>query len=153
MAAAPALVAGLPLEELLAWGEQHAARGVQALAARARAALVDLASRHDTDRAVVAAESQVERLRQQLARAEQQLRDVKAGKTATPSATTTAAVAVPDGERLEQPADKEDRRRIRDWARTQGLYPADKGDRGVISQEILRAWAQHGTAAPLAHAS
>jgi hypothetical protein len=156
VAAAPVLVAGLPLEELLAWGEQHAARGVQALAARARAALVDLASRHDTDRAVVAAESQVERLRQQLARAEQQLRDVKAGKTATPPATTAAvavAVAVPDGQRLEQPADKEDRRRIRDWARTQGLYPADKGDRGVISQEILRAWAQHGTAAPLAHAS
>jgi hypothetical protein len=149
-------VAGLPLEELLAWGEQHAARGVQALAARARAALVDLASRHSTDRAVVAAESQVERLRQQLARAEQQLRDVKAGKTATLPATAVAAVvavAVRDGQRLEQPADKEDRRRIRDWARTQGLYPADKGDRGVISQEILRAWAQHGTAAPLAHAS
>jgi hypothetical protein len=148
IAAAPALVAGLPLEDLLAWGEQHTAKGVQALAARARAALVDLASRHSTDRAVVAAESQVERLRKQLARAEQQLRDVKAGKTATPPAGS-----VPEGQRLEQPADKEDRRRIRDWARTQGLYPADKGDRGVISQEILRAWAQHGTAAPLAHAS
>lgn len=35
--AVPALVAGLPVEELLAWGEQHAARGVQALAARAPA--------------------------------------------------------------------------------------------------------------------
>lgn len=150
--AVPVLVTGLPVEELLAWGEQHSVRGVQVLAARARAALVDLAARHSTDRAVVAAESQVERLRKQLARAEQQLRDVKAGKIAT-AAAVAVSVAVLDGERLEQPADKVDRRRIRDWARTQGLYPADKGDRGVISQEILRAWAQRSTSAPLARAS
>jgi hypothetical protein len=154
IAAAPALVAGLPVEELLAWGEQHSARGVQALAARARAALVDLDARHSSDRAVVAAESQVERLRKQLAKAEQQLRDVKAGKTtALPVTAAVVAVSVPDGERWEQPADKEDRRTIREWARTQGLYPADKGDRGVISQEILRAWAQRGTQVTLARAS
>jgi len=142
-AAVPLLPTGQPVEALIAWGAQHPAKGIQALAVRARTALADLAARYANDQAVVAAETRVETLRVKLAAAEKWLRDVKAGKT-TPALTAVPAPATV-GERLEQPDDKETRRRIRAWAREQGLYPADKGDRGLISQEILRAWNERGT--------
>ncbi|MGW2543811.1 Lsr2 family DNA-binding protein [Kitasatospora sp. NPDC001574] len=119
--------------ELLAWGEQHAQPKVQRLAEQARQALDKLAAQRESDRAVAAYESRVATLKAQLQRAEQALRDAKAGK---PTAPTRAAGPAAGGE-LAQPADKTVRHVIRAWAAGQGHQVAD---RGVISQDVLRAW-------------
>jgi len=122
------------IEALLTWGEQHDTKGVQALAARARTALAELAQRRDTEHAVASAETKVGKLKKALARAEAELRQAKAGRPTTPAAPSPAAVpdtaTVPD-------ADKEERTRIRDWARANGFTVAD---RGSISRQIMDAW-------------
>ncbi len=55
--------AGHAIEALLTWGEQHPAKGVHALAARARTVLEELSRRRQREQAVAAAESGVERLK------------------------------------------------------------------------------------------
>ncbi|MFF3505411.1 histone-like nucleoid-structuring protein Lsr2 [Streptomyces sp. NPDC003247] len=111
---------GTEIETLLAWGEQHTAKAVQALAARARTALAELASRRDTEHAVTEAEGRVDRLERELARAREELRQARTGKT-----TTKAAVAVPA---LNGKLSKEQLAAIRTWARANGHQVADRGN-------------------------
>ncbi|MGW4651343.1 Lsr2 family DNA-binding protein [Kitasatospora sp. NPDC004289] len=117
------------VDDLLTWGSQHAQPRVQRLAEQARQALDKLTAQRDSDRAVTAYESRVATLKAQLARAEQALRDAKSGKPTAPARAT--------GGELAQPADKATRNTIRAWAAGQGHQVAD---RGVISQDVLRAW-------------
>jgi hypothetical protein len=77
------------------------------LAARARAALAELAQRRDTEYAVADAETTVSRLKEALARAEAELRQAKTGKPTT--APTASAPTAPTG----PGPDKEERNRIR----------------------------------------
>ncbi|MFD0260139.1 histone-like nucleoid-structuring protein Lsr2 [Kitasatospora indigofera] len=122
------------VDDLLAWGQQHAQPRVQRLADQARQALDKLSAQRESDRAVAAYESRVTTLKAQLQRAEQALRDAKAGKpTAAPARSSGAAA----GGELAQPADKAVRHAIRAWAAGQGHQVAD---RGVIPQTVLRAW-------------
>ncbi|MBX7555205.1 histone-like nucleoid-structuring protein Lsr2 [Streptomyces sp. NPDC004232] len=107
---------GTGMEALLVWGEQHAARGVQALAAKVRTALAELAVRRDTEHAVTEAEGRVNRLERELARAREELREVKTGKP------TPAAVPASNGK-----FSKEQLAAIRTWARANGRRVADRG--------------------------
>jgi hypothetical protein len=133
--------------ELIRWGEQHPAKGMQAHAARARAALAELGQARQREHAVTAAEAEVDRLRRQLAQAEQQLRNAKHGKTRGDAAPAQVPASAPP--RLPQPADKAVCRQIRVWARERGF---DCPDRGLISQQVLQAW-EARDASPLAKAS
>ncbi len=132
------------IEALLAWGEQHPARGVQALAARARTALDELAQRRETEQAVAAAESEVEQLKRQLAAAEAKLRQAKTGKTTSQAAPT--APAAPTAAPTALTPNKSERDRIRAWARANGYQVAD---RGIIAQRILDAYAARNTPSAL----
>ncbi|MEU8695809.1 histone-like nucleoid-structuring protein Lsr2 [Streptomyces sp. NPDC048665] len=105
------------IEALLVWGEQHAARGVQALAAKARTALAELATRRNTDHAVAEAEGRVNRLERELARARKELREVKTGKP------VPAAAPAVNGK-----VSKEQLAAIRAWARANGHQVADRGN-------------------------
>jgi hypothetical protein len=120
--------------ELIRWGEQHPAKGMQVHAARARAALAELSHARQREQAVTAAEAEVDRLRHQLAQAEQQLRNAKHGKTRGAAGPAVPASALT---RLPQPQDKAVRQQIRAWARKRGF---DCPDRGLISQQVLQAW-------------
>ncbi|MFB7672217.1 hypothetical protein ACFC26_12455 [Kitasatospora purpeofusca] len=122
------------VSDLLAWGEQHTQPKVQRLAEQARQALDKLGAQRESDRAVAAYESRIATLKAQLQRAEQALRDAKSGKpTAAPARPSGPAT----GGELAQPADKTVRTTIRAWAAGQGHQVTD---RGVISQDVLRAW-------------
>ncbi|MET9077906.1 histone-like nucleoid-structuring protein Lsr2 [Streptomyces sp. NPDC004232] len=135
---APGTVTAAPeagIEALLVWGEQHAAKGVQALAAKVRTALAELATRRDTEHAVAEAEGRVSRLERELARAREELREVKTGKPPTP-----AAVSAPG---LTGKFSKEQLAAIRTWARANGHQVAD---RGTPAKTVLDAYdAAHGT--------
>ncbi len=143
--------AGHPLSEtgieaLLDWGEQHPAKGVQALAAKARTALAELAARRETEQAVADAEDRVIRLERQLARAKAQLKEAKTGKptadTLPPAADTfpkdaasgnpPACSQPPGGKRS-----KEELAAIRTWARANGYEVAD---RGTPAQKVIDAY-------------
>ncbi|MER6736518.1 Lsr2 family DNA-binding protein [Streptomyces puniciscabiei] len=131
----PDTVAATPaagIEALLVWGEHHAAKGVQALAAKARTALAELATRRDTEHAVAEAEGRVSRLERELARAREELRQVKTGKPAP------AAAPAPGGK-----FSKEQLAAIRTWARANGYQVAD---RGTPAKTVLDAYdAAHHT--------
>ncbi|MFE8950103.1 histone-like nucleoid-structuring protein Lsr2 [Streptomyces sp. NPDC007856] len=105
------------IEALLVWGEQHAAKGVQALAAKARTALTELATRSDAEHAVCEAEGRVNRLERELARAREELRRVKTGKS------TPAAVPARSGN-----YSREQLTAIRACARANGYEVADRGN-------------------------
>ncbi|MFI2241140.1 Lsr2 family DNA-binding protein [Streptomyces chrestomyceticus] len=122
------------LDALLAWGEQHDAKAVQALAARARTALADLAQRRTTEQAVAAAQAKVGRLETELARARQALRQAKSGKPAAPD-TEKAGASPPAASSRRRPA--EDLAAIRTWARAAGYRVAD---RGLPSGAVLKAY-------------
>ncbi|MEV6841372.1 histone-like nucleoid-structuring protein Lsr2 [Streptomyces sp. NPDC051133] len=128
---APDTVTATPqarIEALLDWGEQHTAKGVQALAAKARTALAELAVRRDTEQAVTEAEGRVDRLERELARAKEALRQAKSGKPAP----TTAAAPAPSGK-----FSKEQLAAIRTWARANGYEVADRGN---PAKKILDAY-------------
>lgn len=57
----------LPVDELLAWGDQHAGADVQDQAARARAALAGLRTRYAADTEIAAIASEEQQLEQRLA--------------------------------------------------------------------------------------
>ncbi|MGW3148833.1 Lsr2 family DNA-binding protein [Streptomyces sp. NPDC001177] len=116
------------IEALLVWGEQHAAKGVQALAAKARTALSGLASRRDAEHAVAEAEGRVGRLERELARAKEELRQAKTGKC-TPTTATPALNGKLGKERLAA---------IRTWARAHGHQVADWG---TPARTVLDAYA------------
>ncbi|WP_460074095.1 Lsr2 family DNA-binding protein [Streptomyces sp. YKOK-I1] len=107
------------IEALLAWGEQHTAKGVQALAAKARSALAELATRRANEQAVTDAEGRVDRLERELARAREELRQAKTGKPVPAPATAPA----PDGK-----LSKAQLAAIRTWARCNGHQVADRGN-------------------------
>ncbi|MFJ9777140.1 hypothetical protein ACIRVF_38895 [Kitasatospora sp. NPDC101157] len=129
---------GSAVDELLAWGAQHPQAKVQRAAEQARQALEKLAAQRTADQAVAAYEQKVATLKAQLLRAEQALRDAKAGKPTTSAPSSRAgAVGTPGGSELAQPADKTVRNTIRAWANGNGRPVAD---RGVIPQQVLRDW-------------
>ncbi|MFK0112536.1 hypothetical protein [Streptomyces sp. NPDC091217] len=107
------------IEALLAWGEQHTAKGVQALAAKARTALAELAGRRATEQAVTDAEGRVERLERELARAREQLRVAKTGKPAPVADATPAS----NGRFSKTQLDA-----IRTWARANGYTVSNLGN-------------------------
>ncbi|MGE7436998.1 Lsr2 family DNA-binding protein [Kitasatospora sp. NPDC001175] len=123
---------GSAVDDLLAWGEQHAQAKVQRLAEQARQSLGKLLTQRTADQAVAAHENRVATLKAQLQRAEQALRHAKAGKP-----TTAAAAGSASGSDLAQPPEKATRNAIRAWAAEHGHTVAD---RGVIPQTVLRAW-------------
>ncbi|MER6127876.1 histone-like nucleoid-structuring protein Lsr2 [Streptomyces sp. NPDC001795] len=131
MPEAPGTVTVTPeagIEALLVWGEQHTAKGVQALAAKARTVLAELAVRRDTEQAVTEAEGRVDRLERELARAKEALRQAKSGKPAP----TIAAAPAPSGK-----FSKEQLAAIRTWARANGYEVADRGN---PAKKILDAY-------------
>ncbi|MFF4344282.1 histone-like nucleoid-structuring protein Lsr2 [Kitasatospora sp. NPDC001540] len=124
---------GDAVDELLAWADQHPQAKVRRLAEQTRESLDKLLAQHASDQAVAKHEAEVAALKARLQRAEQALRDAKAGKP-----TTTARTPGPsNGTDLAQPADKATRTAIRAWATQHGHAVAD---RGVIPQAVLRAW-------------
>ncbi|MGW7130025.1 Lsr2 family DNA-binding protein [Streptomyces bobili] len=138
--AAPAGEGGI--EVLLVWGEQHAAKSVQALAAKVRTALAELATRRDAELAVTQAEGRVGRLERELARAKEELRRAKTGKPvpAAPAAAGATRAALPS---------QADNATIRAWARTQGHAVSDHG---IIARSIREAYAAaHPTTAEAVH--
>ena len=112
------------LIEALAWGEKKSStKKAQNLAARARTALTELVQLRRSEVLVAQAETEIDQLRAQLAQAEQKLRAAKGVK---PAAAGTAQET------------KQDRQKIREWARRNGHYLSDHG---VISQTIRDAYA------------
>jgi hypothetical protein len=137
--AAPASPYGTAVDELLAWGAQHPQAKVQRLAEQAGQALERLTAHRAADQAVAGHETEVANLKAQLARAEQALRDAKAGKTTSTAPAARAAGAGPSasGTGITQPADKTTRNAARAWANKHGHQVAD---RGSIPQHVLEAW-------------
>ena len=131
------------IEDLLAWGEQHTAKGVQALAAKARTALAELAGRRETEQAVTDAEDRVARLERQLARARAELKEAKTGKPATDAVTDTVPKVVAtanlaaSGPGAGGRRSKEELAAIRTWAREHGHEVAD---RGTPAQKVIDAY-------------
>lgn len=111
-------------DELIAWGAAHASARVQALAARARAALNELAQLAARDEAVAKAEARVQRLKAQLANAEQDLRAVKNG-TAKPQPPAAASNT------------GRDYAAVRAWARENGF---EVGAVGIPKRAVLDAY-------------
>jgi ribosomal protein L12E/L44/L45/RPP1/RPP2 len=123
------------IEGLLTWGEQHDTKGVQALAARARTALAELAQRRDTEHAVADAEAKIGKLESELARAREALRQAKNGKPAVPVLAAPTPIA--------KRRTKEELAAIRTWARDNGHQVAD---RGLPAHAVLDAYdAAHRT--------
>ena len=131
------------IEALLDWGEQHTAKGVQALAAKARTALAELAGRRETEQAITDAEDRVARLQRELARAKEELKEAKTGKSPTDAVTDTVPQVVVtanlpvSGPGAGGKRSKEELAAIRTWARENGHEVAD---RGTPAQKILDAY-------------
>ena len=131
------------IEALLDWGEQHTAKGVQALAAKARTALAELAGRRETEQAIADAEERVARLARELARAKEELKEAKTGKPATDAVTDTIPTVVVtanlpvSGRGAGGRRSKEELAAIRAWARENGHEVAD---RGTPAQKVIDAY-------------
>ncbi|TVL88460.1 histone-like nucleoid-structuring protein Lsr2 [Streptomyces sp. SAJ15] len=118
-------------EALLVWGEKHASARIQGKASKARALLAELVSLRTNERAVAAKEKEITLLRDRLAQAEKELRQVRAGRiTSTVSPVPAAQGALPT-------RSKEDRAAIRAWARANGHEVADTG---LIPKKIQDAY-------------
>lgn len=136
-------VPGTGIEALLDWGEQHTAKGVQALAVKARTALAELAGRRETEQAIADAEERVARLARELARAKEELKEAKTGKPATDAVTDTVPQVVVtanlpvSGRGAGGKRSKEELAAIRTWARDNGHEVAD---RGTPAQKVLDAY-------------
>ncbi|ONK09285.1 histone-like nucleoid-structuring protein Lsr2 [Streptomyces sp. MP131-18] len=116
------------LLDALAWGERHDSKKIRSLAARARTALDDLVHQRRTEAEVTATQTEIAKLRKQLAAAETKLRQAK-GKPAT-GAT--------------RPHGRSEREQIRQWARANGHTVHD---RGALPTKVLAAYRRaHGTA-------
>jgi len=131
------------IEALLDWGEQHTAKGVQALAAKARTALAELAGRRETEQAITDAEDRVARLQRELTRAKEELKEAKTGKTPTDAVTDTVPKVVAtanlpvSGRGAGGKRSKEELAAIRNWARDRGYEVAD---RGTPAQKVIDAY-------------
>ncbi|WP_256725360.1 Lsr2 family DNA-binding protein [Streptomyces acidiscabies] len=146
---------GDSVEQLLAWAEAHETASIRNKAARVRSDLTDLTTRRAADDAQHAAEERVTRLKAELAKAQEELRAVKAGTlpatalaTDEPTATATEE-PTPIRSGLGSGRTKEELAAIRTWARANGYEVADKG---IVAKKILDAYdAAHQ--APAAKAS
>lgn len=129
-------------EELLAWGEGHESRMLQALAARTRTGLADLARRRGAEIAADQAAADVEQLKLQLAAAEARLRLARTGRTPV-TAPAPAPVPVPADAStpIRRPASaglpSEQLAEIRAWGRANGHAVAG---RGLPSRAVMDAW-------------
>ena len=122
-------------EALLAWAEAHESRTIQALAARTRSGLADLARRRSSELAAEQAASEVEDLKKQLAAAEARLRQAKTGRAPVPA---PAPAAKPSRANASAGLPTETRAQIRTWARAHGH---EVSDHGVIAASVMTAWA------------
>ncbi|PYC83429.1 hypothetical protein C7C46_08830 [Streptomyces tateyamensis] len=111
---------------LIAWGMKHPSARMQRLAEQARTALADLQQAQRQEAAITAAADRVQRLKDQLAAAEQDLRAAKG--TATTSRPSSTAPR----------PDRTQGSRIRAWARENNL---PVGTAGVISRDVITAYA------------
>ncbi|MFD7667761.1 histone-like nucleoid-structuring protein Lsr2 [Streptomyces sp. NPDC059788] len=123
-----------PVEQLLAWAEDHPAAGIRNKAARIRSDLSELTARRVADAAHQAAEERVARLKAELEQAQEQLRAVKAGPrpAGTPAAAPTPIRTARGSGRTPQELTA-----IRTWARANGHAV---GDRGVVPKKVLAAY-------------
>ena len=128
----PADTAADSIEDLLAWAEQHDAKGVRGLAGRARDAIAQLRTRKAGDQVLTAAEREVERLEKQLADARAKLRKARTGRTPTASAEHT-------GPWPAEPTPAQ----LRAWAKQAGL---DCHPHGSVPRSIADAYHQARTA-------
>ncbi|MER6531182.1 histone-like nucleoid-structuring protein Lsr2 [Streptomyces sp. NPDC001508] len=115
----------LPEEQLLEWADAHPDRDIRDQAARARAALEGLRTRHAADRELTSIIDERERLEQRLAdiaRREAELNPPKAkGRRASPSYDAAT---------------------VRAWAKANGI---DCPDRGRIPKTVVDAWKNAGS--------
>ncbi|SFD74290.1 Lsr2 family DNA-binding protein [Streptomyces aidingensis] len=131
---APALpVPADSIEQLLAWADTHPTAGIRSRAARIRDGLARLAQERDKEQAVADAEAAVARLRAQLAKAEKELRQAK--QSSRPAAGSAPATVPDVGTSTE--LSREERDRIRAWARANGHRVAD---RGLIPAAVVQAY-------------
>ncbi|MFR9796166.1 WhiB family transcriptional regulator [Streptomyces sp. MS06] len=123
LAAAPAPPPrGIPVGQLLKWGDQHQDPDVQAQAARARAALTGLRQRHAADQELAAITSETAELEQRLAELrarEQELAPAKPRK------------------KRAAPVRDYDTREVRAWAAANGV---DCPRMGQLPKRVLDAW-------------
>jgi uncharacterized protein YgbK (DUF1537 family) len=105
---------------LIDWGRRHSNSRIQRQAEQARAALANLQQAQRKEAVVSAAEERLRELQQQVAEAEQALREAKGL-----GAPTTVTVPRADGNEAAL---------IRTWAREQG-YPVN--DRGVLPTRVV----------------
>lgn len=134
LTAAHARRATQDLLDALAWGEAHDTKKAQNLAARARSALTQLSQLRTAEQQRAEAEAEVAAAKAQLAAAEGKLRAARTGKPSP---------AVPTVSRPAARERKEDREKIRAWARRHGHQVAD---RGAISQTLRDAYARRDAA-------
>lgn len=117
-------------DELIAWGATHKSSRLQAMAGKACGALADLRQAAEREAKVAAAEARIERLRAQLANAEQDLAAAK-GKPKTA-----------------QPQDAEDYTAIRAWAKENGI---EVGAVGRPKRTVIDAYHAAQATQPLAN--
>lgn len=107
----------LPVGKLLAWGDHHPDKGIQAHAALVRASLAELRARHQADKELEAITAEAEDLEKRLAEIRQRQAQLQPKRTRTRRDYDTAEV--------------------RAWARANGHTVPD---RGQIPKKVLQAW-------------
>jgi hypothetical protein len=111
----------LPVDQLLAWGDQHDDPDVQDQAARARALLTGLSRRHAADRELAQITTEAERLEQRLAALRAREAELAPPKKAKKTPT----------QRDYDPAT------VRAWAQQAGV---NCPDRGRVPKTVVDAW-------------
>ncbi|MFI2318380.1 hypothetical protein AMK17_37945 [Streptomyces sp. CB00072] len=118
-----------PVQELLDWASAHPAAAVRNRANRITADLAELTERRDTEAAQREAEEKVARAKAELERAQEELRNVKAGTRTTAAAPTAA--------RTGSGRSREELAAIRAWARENGHQVADAG---MVPRRVQEAY-------------
>lgn len=113
------------IEELLDWADDAGLSRASTLAARIRTAGDELREMRRRHEHTVAARSKVAELEEQLRQAREELRAASGVKAASGPSPAPAA------------ASREERSRIRAWARKEGY---EIGDRGIIAASIIQAY-------------
>jgi hypothetical protein len=109
------------IEALLSWAKNHQSAAIRNKAARIRSDLYELTARRESDDAQREAEERVDKLKAELAKAQETLRTVKAGGHLTAPADAPAPTT---GTKRS----KEQLAAIRTWARANGHQVADTGN-------------------------
>lgn len=122
--------------DALRWGETHGNKTTRGLADRTRAGLQRLRDLMDAEQQTAEAESEVTKLKRQLAAAEEKLRAARRG--GKPAASPVTALPATAGSSSPGPDDsKAVRQQIREWAGTHGYQVSD---RGMIPAHVVTAW-------------